>query len=294
MGATRLRRVAGNAPPPSVVLPERHAWIADSVSRFKLLSPDVLSLAGASMRAPWPAWRRSFGKIRDLALPNQCALCGNLSQRMLCDGSDEAYWNEPRLRCPVCALPMPSVRRGIGGERMRCGSCIAEPPLFDATFALADYRAPLDTLALDLKFHARLETADEIARHLHAAYEASDLALPDVIAPVPLSRRRLNARGYNQAWAIAKPLGRRLGVRAQAVLVERFIDTAPQSKLDLEMRRRNVGSAFRVMANVRGAHVAIVDDVMTSGATLDALARTLKTAGARRVTNFVGLGTPKD
>jgi ComF family protein len=257
-------------------------------------NPEMRSLGRGSLRAALPGWRRWFGKLRDLALPNQCALCGNLSQRVLCVGCDETYWNEPRLRCPVCALPMPSFQRGAGGAQQRCGSCTAEPPHFDATFALADYRAPLDTLALDLKFRARLETGEEVSRLLHAAYRASDLALPDVIAPVPLSRKRLNARGYNQAWAIAKPLGRRLRVPSKAMLVERFVDTAPQSKLDLDMRRRNVGSAFRVTGDVRGAHVAVVDDVMTSGATLDALARTLKTAGARRVTNFVALRTPKD
>jgi predicted amidophosphoribosyltransferase len=246
-------------------------------------SRKVWSLVRKSSQAHLPAARRLFGKLRDLALPNQCALCGNLSQRVVCLGCGEIYWNEPRLRCPVCALPMPSRQRGIGAGRVRCGSCVVAPPLFDATFALADCRAPLDTLALDLKFHARLETGEEISRLLQAACLDSDLALPDVIAPVPLSRKRLNARGYNQAWAIAKPLACRLGVPAKAMLIERFIDTAPQSKLDLDMRRRNVGSAFRV-----------VDDVMTSGATLDALARTLKTAGARRVTNFVALRTPKD
>jgi predicted amidophosphoribosyltransferase len=111
---------------------------------------------------------------------------------------------------------------------------------------------------------------------------------------VPLSRRRLFARGYNQAWAIAWPLARRLGVKAAPLLVERVVDTAPQSRLDLDTRRRNVGSAFRVTGDVRGAHVGVVDDVMTSCATLEALARTLKTAGARRVTNFVALRTPKD
>jgi ComF family protein len=246
------------------------------------------------VRAALPAFRRLSGTLRDLALPNQCALCGNLSQRVLCAGCDEAYWNETRLRCSVCALPMSLYQRGGSGGQQRCASCIAEPPMFDATFALADYRAPLDTLALDLKFHARLETGEEISRLLHATYRETDLPSPDVIAPVPLSRKRLNARGYNQAWAIAKPLGRRLGVQAKPMLLERFIDTAPQSKLDLDMRRRNVGSAFRVIGDVRGAHVAVVDDVMTSGATLDALARTLKTAGARRVTNFVALRTPKD
>jgi ComF family protein len=240
---------------------------------------------------------RWLARMRDIALPSQCALCGNLSHRVLCAGCDEQYWNETRMRCPVCALPMP-VFGGAGGTRngapLRCRRCIAEPPHFDATIALADYHAPLDTLALELKFHARLATADEFARQLYAAFEVTDSPAPDVVAPVPLSRKRLRTRGYNQAWSIGKPLARRLGARADATLVERTRDTAPQAKLDLDTRRRNVGDAFKVLRDIRGKHVGIVDDVMTSGATLDALARTLKTAGARRVTNFVALRTPQD
>jgi predicted amidophosphoribosyltransferase len=89
-------------------------------------------------------------------------------------------------------------------------------------------------------------------------------------------------------------LARQLGVKADPMLMRRTIETRPQSRLDLDTRRRNVGHAFAVTGEMRGLHVGIVDDVMTSGATLDALARTLKTAGARRVTNFVALRTPKD
>jgi ComF family protein len=244
---------------------------------------------------------RWLARMRDIALPSQCALCGNLSQKVLCAGCDEQYWNETRTRCPVCALPMPAfagssgIKSGIqNGAQPRCRLCIAEPPHFDATVALADYHAPLDTLALELKFHARLATADEFARQLHAVFEATDSPAPDIVAPVPLSRTRLRVRGYNQAWSIGKPLARRLGARADAALIERTRDTAPQAKLDLDTRRRNVGDAFKVLRDIRGKHVGIVDDVMTSGATLDALARTLKTAGARRVTNFVALRTPQD
>lgn len=189
---------------------------------------------------------------------------------------------------------MPAFRREDDASARDCATCLDEPPWFNATLALADYRAPLDTLALDLKFRARLGTGDAFARHLQARFEDNDLPMPDVIAPVPLSRKRLIARGYNQAWAIAKPLSKRLGVRADPMLLKRTIDTAPQSKLDLDTRRRNVGNAFEVNNIVRGLHVGIVDDVMTSGATLDALARTLKQSGARRVTNFVALRTPKD
>jgi len=239
---------------------------------------------------------RWFVGFRDIALPSQCALCGNLSHGVLCDGCDEQYWNQARLRCAVCALPMPLSTKPSGDARapLLCRLCVAEPPHFDATIALADYRAPLDTLALELKFHARLASADEFARQLRAIFEDTNLTAPDVLAPVPLSRKRLRTRGYNQAWSIAKPLARRLGARADAMLIERTRDTAPQAKLDLDTRRHNVGDAFKVLRDVRGRHVGVVDDVMTSGATLDALARTLKTAGARRVTNFVALRTPQD
>ncbi|MFP3568609.1 phosphoribosyltransferase family protein [Paraburkholderia sp. SIMBA_030] len=230
------------------------------------------------------------------ALPNLCALCGNLSHRTFCAGCDEAYWNESRLRCTVCAVPLPGTRHA-GRAHYRCADCIGEPPPFDATFALADYRAPLDTLALGLKFRARLMLAQEFAQRL--AHLAEDLltdpsAWPDVIAPVPLANKRLAKRGYNQAWQIAKPLARALKVRSDATLLHRLVHTAPQSRLDLDARRLNVGRAFHVAKPVRGLHVGIVDDVMTTGATLEALARTLKAAGVRRVSNFVALRTPKN
>nr|WP_240702206.1 ComF family protein [Trinickia terrae] len=232
-------------------------------------------------------------------MPNLCVLCGNLSQRTICAGCDEAYWNEARLRCVACALPLSSLgrrREPKGAACYRCSDCASSRPPFDATLALADYRAPLDSLALGLKFRARLALGREFAARL--AQLADDRLAPgewpDVIAPVPLASRRLVERGFNQAWQIAKPLGRALRVPADATLVERTAYTAPQSRLDLEARRHNVGTAFRVEKPVRGLHVAIVDDVMTSGATLEALARTLKAAGARRVTNFVALRTPKN
>ncbi|MFM0648860.1 ComF family protein [Paraburkholderia bryophila] len=230
------------------------------------------------------------------ALPNLCALCGNLSHNTLCAYCDEAYWNESRVRCTTCAAPLASTR-WAGHTQYRCADCISEPPPFDATFALADYRAPLDTLAVGLKFRARLMLAREFAQRLarlaqDSWRDASDM--PDVIAPVPLARQRLAERGYNQAWQIARPLARALKLRSDATLLQRVIHTAPQSRLDLDARRQNVGRAFKVRASVCGLHVGIVDDVMTTGATLEALARTLKAAGACRVTNFVALRTPKN
>jgi ComF family protein len=246
----------------------------------------------------------SWPRLAQAALPNLCALCGKLSQNTLCRGCDEAYANETRLRCTVCAVPLPvlSTLVALSGSRSgrsagyRCADCVATPPPFEATLALADYRAPLDALAVGLKFRARLMLADEFAQRL--ARLADDMLdasqWPDVIAPVPLAAKRLVERGYNQAWQIAKPLGRALQVRSDATLLARVIETAPQSRLDLDARRHNVGRAFRVNAPVHGLHVAVVDDVMTTGATLEALAHVLKAAGARRVTNFVALRTPKN
>jgi ComF family protein len=237
-------------------------------------------------------------RLAHIALPNLCVLCGNLSRRTICADCDGAYWNEARLRCVCCALPLSSSgrKRPNAQASFVCSDCVSEPPPYDATLALADYRAPLDGLALGLKFRARLALGREFAARLaQLADDRLDAdARPDVIAPVPLAKQRLSERGFNQAWEIAKPLSRALRIPADAALVRRDAYTAPQARLDLEARRHNVDTAFAVAKPVRGLHVAIVDDVMTSGATLEALARTLKAAGARRVTNFVVLRTPKN
>ncbi|AOI93427.1 ComF family protein [Burkholderia pseudomultivorans] len=257
--------------------------------------------------------RALAARIATVALPNRCALCGNLSHAVICTACDAAYWNEARLRCDMCAVPL-----GIGASRRRdrhtgfghtgsgrtgaaraaayrCKACRTAPPPFDATLALADYRAPLDGLARGLKFHARLALGAEFATRLARLVDDTRGAGGfDVVAPVPLSHRRLVARGYNQAWAIARPLARRLGVRADATLLARVADTAPQSRLDRRARRDNVAAAFAVAGDVAGRHVALVDDVMTSGATLAAAAHALKAAGAARVTNLVALRTARD
>ncbi|MBY4867611.1 ComF family protein [Burkholderia sp. Bp9017] len=232
------------------------------------------------------------------ALPNRCAQCGNLSHSVICAACDAAYWNEARLRCNVCAVPLGTARPRSRAADYRCDACRATPPPFDATLALADYRAPLDGLARGLKFHARLALGAEFAARLAQRVDDTDdmrrAGSFDVIAPVPLSHGRLVARGYNQAWAIARPLARRLGVRADAALLARVTETAPQSRLDRRARRDNMVAAFAVAGDVTRRHVALVDDVMTSGATLAAAAHALKAAGAARVTNLVALRTARD
>ena len=243
-------------------------------------------------------------RVAAATLPNRCALCGNLSHVVICGACDAVYWNEAQLRCEVCALPL-----GVGHARSRggsgsgtaraaayrCETCRTAPPPFDATLALADYRAPLDGLARGLTVHARLALGGEFAARLARLVDDTRGASGfDIVAPVPLSHRRLVARGYNQAWAIARPLARRLGVPAEAALLTRVADTAPQSRLDRHARRDNVMAAFAVAGGVAGRHIALVDDVMTSGATLAAAAQALKAAGAARVTTLVALRTARD
>jgi ComF family protein len=173
-----------------------------------------------------------------------------------------------------------------------CGACLNAPPAFDATVVACDYRAPADRLVLALKFAAGLALAPWFARMLEEALARSPAAgLPDLLVPVPLGAMRLAGRGYNQALEIARPLARSLGVELAGAIVARWRETAAQSLLHPDERRQNVRGAFIVRGHdrdtLRGLHVGVVDDVMTTGETLDEIAALLKRHGAVRVTNLV-------
>lgn len=224
-------------------------------------------------------------------LPCSCALCGQLSEGVVCAPCRQDTVCV-RSRCRRCANPLAAGDAAAGRD---CGACSAAAPAFDATIAAADYEAPLDQLLLQLKFGACLPLAGWFAGLLRDAVlheQRAGLSLPDVLAPVPLGRRRLVERGFNQALEVARPLSRLLGVPLDARLAARVLETAPQSAVAPADRAANVRAAFTVAPRVAGLHVGIVDDVMTSGRTLDALARALKRAGARRVSNYVVARTP--
>ncbi len=179
----------------------------------------------------------------------------------------------------------------------RCGRCLRHPPAYDVTVVAADYAAPVDQLLLQLKFGARLALAGLFAQLLRdAVLQRPGFALPEVLCPVPLGPRRLAERGFNQALEIARPLAKRLGIPLWPTLACRVHETAAQSRLAPDQRRRNVERAFLVMPHalsmVRGRHIGVIDDVMTSGQTLHHLAATLKRFGAERVTNLVFARTP--
>ncbi|WP_232346286.1 MULTISPECIES: ComF family protein [Cupriavidus] len=242
--------------------------------------------AGRALALGRAAWRACL----DALLPCACALCGQVQREVVCAGCAQDLL--PVVpRCPVCGLP---AGRSAGGASLPCAGCRQAAPSFDAALTLGDYAPPQDSLVLALKFGGVLPLAGWLAAQLAGRMVRSGFPAPALLAPVPLAPRRLATRGFNQAWEIARPLARQLGVRADPVLLRRRRETSAQSALDLAARGRNVQDAFAlsVPARLDGLHVGLVDDVMTSGATLAAAARTLKAHGAARVTVLVALRTP--
>lgn len=204
-----------------------------------------------------------------------CALCGGRSgPEVLCAACTAGL---PALRqpCPRCALPSP--------RASMCGSCLADPPHFDATLALWLYEFPCDRLVQALKYRAWLALAPFFARRL----AAQPLAGADLLVPMPLHPDRLAQRGFNQAAEIARNLCKRTRIVFAPRGARRVRDTTAQTDLPYEERARNVRGAFACDLDLSGKRVAVVDDVMTTGATLNELAKVLKRAGAARVENWV-------
>ncbi len=211
--------------------------------------------------------------LGQLLFGGACYVCRGAARGMLCG---ECRAELPRLGgelCPRCALPAPGAAV--------CGRCLAEPPHYDATVAALAYEFPADALVHALKFRGELALAPLLAAMLKEKLVPA--AHAELLVPVPLSAARLRARGYNQALELARHLPGELDFS----ICVRERDAAPQMELPWAERQRNVRGAFRCRAALGGRSVALVDDVMTTGATLDELARTLKQAGAARVVNWV-------
>ena len=220
---------------------------------------------------------RAVQGIASILLPQDCFLCGAPSgDALLCGPCGNDLPRLPVLRCPVCALPTP------GGET--CGACLKQPPHFDATHCGFRYDFPVDQLIQALKYRYRLVIADYLAKSLLAV---SPPAQPDLLLALPLSTQRLRERGFNQALEIARPLARQLGLPLLLDGYARVIDTVPQTSLRWQERQKNIQGAFECAVDLSGKEVVVIDDVMTTGATLNEFARTLKKHGAAGVTNWV-------
>jgi ComF family protein len=186
--------------------------------------------------------------------------------------------------CEVCALPL------ADGVHRRCGHCSAEPPLYAHTVAPFVYAFPVDRLVQSYKYQALLALAGWFADAMLAA-RASPVAA-DLLVPMPLTRARQRERGFNQSLELAKALARATGVPVAIDGVRRVRDAAAQATLPWAERRRNMRGAFACIRAVRGLRIVVVDDVMTTGASLDEMARVLLAAGAASVENWVIARTP--
>lgn len=248
----------------------------------------VMSEAGEyidSLRLPWP--RPQVTLIRTLldrlttALPSQCAVCRAWPAQALCEAC-VARFAQPRPRCRSCALPVPQ-----GVER--CGACIKQTPPLDLCLTAVAYEYPWSGLVARYKFGASPGWSQALALLMRStpwAEPALDAA--DLVLPMPLSRERLRERGFNQARELTRHLAPGK-VRADVLL--RLHDTPAQSSLPRAARLRNVRGAFGVAPGrereIDGRRVLLVDDVMTSGASLHTAAQALRAAGAAHITALV-------
>lgn len=224
------------------------------------------------------------------ALPGLCAICRGWSGTGFCAPCIQQF-APPRPRCACCGRP-------TAQALPRCGACLREAPVIDRTIALADYRPPWPTLIGGFKFRQQVELAGALAQALAQAVQSGGPPWPALVVPVPLSAARLRERGYNQAWEIARRLARHLGLKASAGVLHRVRDTAHQVGMTRDQRAANLRDAFwvdpRSVRQLAGAHVALVDDVVTTGATANAAAQALRRAGAAAVDLWVVARTPLD
>jgi len=222
-------------------------------------------------------WRTRLTGVLRSALPQACALCAApAGSALVCTACAHSLPPLPPA-CPCCALP--------SAGRERCGRCVSRPAAYDRSWAPFIYAFPLDRLVRQYKYHGALAYADWFAETMLATAPA--ILQATVIAAIPLARARQRQRGFNQALEIARHLSRRTGIRLVTDLVVRVRDTPPQASLPWAERARNIHVAFACASNLSGQHVLVIDDVMTTGASLEECARTLKAAGAASVENWV-------
>jgi len=229
------------------------------------------------------AWLNRCSSLVRAALPQRCLLCAARSGAALLCAACEAVL--PRLseaRCTVCALP-------VAGASV-CGACLNDPPYFHKATAAFAYSFPLDALVQSLKYGGNLVVARLAGEALAAAVATERV---DLIVPMPLSTQRLRERGFNQALEIARYVGRARRIPVVRDACRRVVHTAAQAALPWKARARNVRGAFVCDADLHDRSVAVIDDVMTTGATLNELARNLRRAGAREIRAWVVARTLK-
>jgi ComF family protein len=232
---------------------------------------------------------RLLDKALDRLLPPTCVLCGapgtcglDLCLGCLADLPHNSH------ACSRCADPLPwdpQVTRV-------CGSCQRQPPPQDASHVPFLYQDAMPSLVVGAKFHGRLNLARLLGLCLARYLCQESISRPDIIIPVPLHSQRMRERGYNQALEIARTLSQELAIPVDTRVCVRMRATQPQVGLEREERRHNVRGAFGIIGPVTARHVAILDDVITTGGTTGEVARVLRLAGAARIDLWAVARTP--
>ncbi len=207
-----------------------------------------------------------------------CLLCDAISDEDFCAACYHDLPQLPASHCPVCLWLVPT--------NEICGACLKKPPAFTRTLAALRYTFPADALIHALKYQTNLIIAPVLANLLVARLKTVT-AMPDIIVPMPLHPIRLRERGFNQAMEIGRTIAKQTGIALLPDGCNRIKHTPPQTGLPWKERQKNIRRAFSCKIDVSGKHVAIVDDVMTTGATLNELAKELRRQGAIEISNWV-------
>ncbi|HQU98021.1 MAG TPA: ComF family protein [Nitrosomonas sp.] len=221
-----------------------------------------------------------------LFVDHRCILCDATSNDDFCIACETELPWFPENHCPICLWPVPTSEV--------CGACLKKPPAFTRSIAVLRYTFPVDALIRSLKYQSHLAIAPILANLFLKQFNHSLQPLPDLIIPMPLHPIRLRERGFNQAIEISKPIAKRLKIPLMIDHCSRIRDTTPQADLPWSERQKNVHKAFHCDSDLSGQHVAIIDDVMTTGATLNELAKTLRQQGAAEISNWIIARTLSD
>ena len=212
--------------------------------------------------------------LKSHLFPQPCLLCGgNDSESFgICADCFNDMPHHNTSACPQCGLP--------SFEYQLCGACIASPPDFDATKAVFTYEYPISQLLQQYKYHQQLALAETFSGLMLKRLALENI---DLIIPMPLHPSRLQERGFNQSLEIAKLIGKELNIKVNSQAAQRIKFSPPQASLPLKERVQNMKGAFTCRQDLSGLRIALIDDVMTTGASLNALAKAVKAKGAAHV-----------